>query len=263
MNKKNGEEKPKKNEKMWQHHAFPSAQAIKSADAHQTAELPKGTTNLQLRTSPQYTLRPYRFSVTTNVASFTENGTTKPFHNFSAHFINIPDVYFPPDGAMCVELESVRSRYAYNGYVYTNKAGYTSHTLPSEGFVVHTENLAQPAFTEGGVGHRMETFYSGPGSFYDALESPASIQNALGVTTAQGMAVNCSRRITAKHVAPVFAHNGLQFSFNMAVYNIDAPASTDYWVSTTLYDPTKNPSRVDPLEVTFVVYPNPYWSQRF
>ena len=223
---------------------FPSAGALKAADAAQTARLPQGTRNVHtFSTEPRYSPLPIRFKVRGNV--FENNYTTV---NLGGQHV------LPPVGGLFVVPETVRSV----DRVFTGSLPDDGTTPPQtggpavNGFLVTAQDLAQPELLASGRGDRDVTWHVGSSDtvFWDPVVLTTYTVgtddfNAWGHRFfSQSTDVNGADRL-----GKIFAHSNLQFSFTWSAFN----------PSTFQLDTNLDSGRE--IEVTFLLYPNPNWSR--
>lgn len=237
---------------------FPGVSALKrESEAQRNKFQAISTDNLNLSTSPQYTLKPLRFSVFGRITPSTSSVNPEPQYAQ----INIPDIHFPPDGAMTIELESIKHRPGFQGWVNVDPTGArdADTTIASNGFIVETDGLVTPGFTPGGVQQKEFTFFSGPGIYYSPIQSPQPVQafhNAGG--TANGMHLFAGRKLDQSMISPTLAHSNMNFSFAFRLVDTDFPGYRNEWSALSDADGGR-----DALEITFLVKPDPYWQQRY
>lgn len=219
---------------------FPGTAALKrESEAQRNKFRGVSTDNLQLSTSPRYNTQPVRFSV--YVTPFVEETV----------FVNVPDIHFPPHGSMMIELESVTHKAGDEPYLYVEQlADYEDRC---NGFVVRTRNLADPAFLNTGI-QRSDTFFKTEiGRFFNPIPSPQEVSDLLNSTNIGGKKIDSRNKVDTSTVGQVFSHTNLQFAFDIAVESVDAGGSV--WVPSIQFNKK--------LEVTFLLYPNPYWQQSY
>lgn len=234
---------------------FPGTSALKrESEAQRNKFQGVSTDNLNLSNSPQYTRKPVRFSVPCRLNYST--GVNDPREAQYAN-ISIPDIHFPPEGAMQIELESVTHVPGLEGWVNTATNHDPNQTIPSSGFIVTTDGLASSSFTAGGVGQRVTSFYSGGGIYYSPVTSPQEVETALG-QPATGMHLYAGRRIDDSSITPELAHSNLNFQFAFWVYDVDNPAINNRWLPMMTADGGR-----DALLLTFLIKPSPFWQQNY
>lgn len=237
---------------------FPGTSALRrESEAQRNKFQALSTDNLNVSTSPRYTLRPIRFSVYGRITPSTFGVNEEPQYAQ----VNIPDIHFPPEGAMTIELESVKHRPGFQGWINVDPTGNRdfSTTISSNGFIVETDGLAAAGFTPGGIQQREFTFFSGPGLFYSPVESPEPVQTYYGAGgNALGMHYFAGKKLDQSTISPPFAHSNMNFSFAFRLVDTDKPAFEDAWNAINNADGGR-----DAMEITFVVKPDPYWQQRY
>lgn len=165
----------------------------------------------------------------------------------------MPDIYFPPDGSMMIELERVSTKPEDTPYIYVEDRG--DYEDGCNGFVVRTRGLAEEAFVSNGVQGSEVVFRATNGIFYGPVPSPPEVANATGITAPTGKFVEVTNSVDTSKIGHVFAHSNLQFNFDVTVQSMDEGPNSDYWMPSLMFDKK--------LELTFLLYPSPFWRQRF
>lgn len=219
---------------------FPGTAALKrESEAQRNKFRGVSTDNLQLSSSPRYNTRPIRFSV--YVTPFVDQTV----------FVNIPDIHFPPHGSMMIELESVTHKAGDEPYLYVESL--TDYVDTCNGFVVRTRNLADPAFLHTGI-QRSDTFFkTKDGRFYNPVPSPQEVLDLTNQTDIGGKKIDSRNTVDTSTVSQVFSHTNLQFAFDVSAESVDAGGPE--WFPAIQFDKK--------LEMTFLLYPNPYWQQSY
>lgn len=215
---------------------------------------PLRTPNLNLSSSVRYLDKPIRIKTTATVW-----GGPKLVQ------VNVPDVHFPPDTAMFVDLESIKHREGFANWCYIIDASTTDQRqgIPSNGFVVRTRGLCEESFTTGGIGESYVDFSNPPsGAFYGDVPVPQAVvdiftnSDTLSNSAPRGKYLDARNLVDTSTMGRPLAHSNLQFSFMMEVWNKDRAAGSSEWYPAASTD-TEN------VEITFLIYPNTFWKQRF
>lgn len=214
---------------------------------------PLRTSNLRVETSPQYDLAPVRLKVTCPVAT----------DDHQQIHVSVPRIHFPPDGAMMIALETVTHKPGDESYLYLVGPDLAGRAIAQSGFLVDTRGLAEGPLHQNGITDQRVIFTTNEqGVGYDrvqaASEANTTMNNELGTTGDQyyGYKLYSEAPKDNSFISHVFAHDTMQFTFGMRVVPRDAEAVGDnVWVAAKEYGKS--------VEVTFLIYPNPFWKQRY
>lgn len=218
---------------------FPNATAIKKGDAEQTSRKVPRTTNVdRFSTEPSYTPLPIRFTV---VGYMTKDNFTN---------LNISGLVLPPVGSLFVAPVSIRNKKLRRVGVNTrNDQDMPQYSFgpTTNGFVIFSKDLASGSYLDSGrldneavwtVGTNNTTYYDPEViPFLDTyIETYNVISNSSNVDTGV--------------LGKVLAHDNLQFGFKWRIVPMDFASDLEYLVYEN-----------QPLEVTFVIWANPYWKR--
>jgi len=168
-------------------------------------------------------------------------------------YINIPNVNLAPQGYLIVPemLQAVNAK-----YIELVKGTFPQHAVKGvEHTVITTKDLARGDFLAGGVEKSNVTMtIPGPSVFFDPriVDSYADPEST-DTLNLWGYRRHNIQPIGKDNVGWEFLHHDLNFAFEWTVDNLDPNPDNQGF-----------PDRTDDeCAVTFLLYPNPYYSQRF
>lgn len=245
---------------MWTQPAFPSEAAFTAANRRVEAEKVPGTDNFRLASSPQYHTDPVRFTVSGGKLSSPLLPTA-----INTTYVNIPQFRFAP-GGMFVSVEKIdtnlaRKPSAEDAVIIRQKYtdGEEDEAFRGRGIRLFVRNLAEESFTSGGAQE-------------DWVEMTPSTEAVYRLRTASGPGLGSNGDGTTNYGYDVFqrsdgARSNGDIGRKLKHVDLNFPlewiaVSQDFSDASSLLTQDFE-TEYDNLRVTFLVYPNPYFSQRY